>query len=1055
MRIVLVPAALLCLGAPTAALAQSTPAATATAQPEPTRAPVPAWVTQIAVPEADPAKRDRAVQTLLVSQQVHYGQDHHDHYSEMAVLAQNAQGVQAAGNIVIPWQPDQSELIVHKAQIRRGGEVIDLFANGRGFTILRRENNLESAMLDGVHTAVMQAEGLTAGDTLVVAFTIRRRGGTLPLRGESALFVPPEGEARRFFVRQVWPSGAPLRWRGTGLFERARLRTTAAGSELVLDLTDAQGIAPPEGAPPRFLMPPTLQVTQYRDWNEISTILAPHYEQAATLASSSPLRAEIERIAGQSTDQRLRAMAALRLVQDQMRYLALLMGEGNYLPASADESWARRYGDCKAKTVTLLALLRGLGIEAEPVLVNVAAGDSLRDLLPQMSAFNHVLVRARIDGRSYWLDGTRTGDRQIEELASSRYGFGLPLRTAGASLESLPFVPGQAPAIETQVTYDGSGGLLGSVPASGEIRFRGEIAALLRGAQAQGQSAAVDRMQREVVTELGVGEIAQISGVYDDGEGTFVIRFAGSRQMNWSGSATTRNIAYQFDSAAFEWNPDFEREDGPGRDAPFSLAGLAHHVVTETVILPRDGEGFSVSGGNVDRTIAGVHFSRTLTLADGRATVRTVFRPLQLELPADAARNAVAALENVREGHARVTGPATALPRSDRRALSEREPTTASGYVERGYNSLQSGNLDGAEADFERAAALSPQWSRPLSNMAILQLRRGNVEEAEALLARAEALDRRDFVIPQARGLIQMRRNRPIQAIAAFTESLALDPENRFTLFQRAAAYQRLGELEDSLADIDNILSRERNNVTALHIKARINAWRNERDQASAVADRIIEGDPANPGLLSVRADILRRIGREAEASQSLEAALTGLDAGIASGSIGDARGASLVRASILADMGRVDEAVALIDAALAEDSENAELLNNRCWTLATANVQLDRALADCERAVAAEPTDPAILDSRAFVNFRLGRLDAAIADADAAIEISPYFPQALYVRGLAQLGRGDREAGERDLAAARRLVFDIDGQYRAYGIVLPAPGAAPRAASPAPGTAG
>ena len=47
----------------------------------------------------------------------------------------------------------------------------------------------------------------------------------------------------------------------------------------------------------------------------------------------------------------------------------------------------------------------------------------------------------------------------------------------------------------------------------------------------------------------------------------------------------------------------------------------------------------------------------------------------------------------------------------------------------------------------------------------------------------------------------------------------------------------------------------------------------------------------------------------------------------------------------------------------------------------------------------------------------------------------NPNMPAALYTRGIARLRKGDREAGERDLAAARRLVFDIDATYRAYGV--------------------
>ena len=110
-------------------------------------------------------------------------------------------------------------------------------------------------------------------------------------------------------------------------------------------------------------------------------------------------------------------------------------------------------------------------------------------------------------------------------------------------------------------------------------------------------------------------------------------------------------------------------------------------------------------------------------------------------------------------------------------------------------------------------------------------------------------------------------------------------------------------------------------------------------------------------------------------------------------------------------------------------------MLNSRCWTRATANVELPQALADCEQAVAHAPDNPAILDSRAFVKLRMGQYDAAIADEDAALSHIPNHPAALYTRGIARLRKGDRERGERDLAAARRLVFDIDATYRDYGV--------------------
>ena len=110
-------------------------------------------------------------------------------------------------------------------------------------------------------------------------------------------------------------------------------------------------------------------------------------------------------------------------------------------------------------------------------------------------------------------------------------------------------------------------------------------------------------------------------------------------------------------------------------------------------------------------------------------------------------------------------------------------------------------------------------------------------------------------------------------------------------------------------------------------------------------------------------------------------------------------------------------------------------LLNSRCWIRGTANLQLEEGLADCERSLALSETS-ATLDSRALIRLRQGRLDEAIADATAALERAPRQAASLYVRGVARLRKGEREAGELDLAAARRLSFDIESRYRAYGIV-------------------
>ena len=1035
------------------------------AQParEPAVAPVPDWVEPVTIPSANPALTDRPAQSLLVSSQSLYLGDHHDHYTELAILIQNAQGLQALGNIALPWQPDQGDLIVHTLQIIRNGTIIDLLAH-QHFTVLRRENNLESATLDGMLTATIQPEGLAVGDVLHIAFTMRRRAGTLPLRGEIVFPLLYGAPIRHGYIRQIWPTGHPMQWRATGVMQQARTRSTRLGAELVVDLHDVEGPQPPTLAPPRLALPTMLQVSEYRDWAAVSAALASHYHGAEMLGADSPLRAEIARIAALSPDPRLRAMSALRLVQDQVRYFALVMGDGNYLPATADATWSRRFADCKGKAVLLLALLHGLGIDAEAILVNSALGDGLNEHLPMLSAFNHVIVRARIGGRSYWLDGTRTGDRNLDDLASSTLGYGLPLRASGATLEPLPYAPPTQALWETVTTYDGAQGLQSAIPFRQERIARGDFAATMHATLSQmGRDAFLTQVRQDLSSMPGTNPSIETAEVNDNVEvGTFSVTVSGRTRLNWAHAPGTAAQRFRFDNGTISWDVDLERPAGPFRDAPFAFPVPAYLASTEVVILPHNGDGFSLDGQSFDRVVAGTRISRALSLANGRATARSEFRRMEREVSAAVARGSTAQIGLIRDDPAFVraaagigvsTTPAVraaALPRgatdlaSRAAALAtggdthsgktaEAEPTTAQDYVARGFRQLQANQLDAADADFVHAAALSPNWSRPLSNRAIILIRRERYDEAEPLVIRAGELDANDFVVHQARGLIEMAHNRPVQAVVAFSRSLELEPDNSFTLLQRASAYERVGEFDSALADLASVLAREPRRGDVLIRQARIHTWRGESDQAIAAVDALVAADPQDPGALLVRARALGDLGRP-EAAAAFTAALARVDA-LAAGSPAQSEALGEARREILAESGQSARAVAEMAPLLTRRPDDPALLNSRCWIRATGNIELTEALVDCDRAVAHAPGNAAILDSRAFVRFRLGQIDGALADEEAALARNPQLPAALYVRGLAHLRKGERSAGERDLAAARRLVFDIDARYRRYGV--------------------
>jgi tetratricopeptide (TPR) repeat protein len=1007
--------------------------------PAPVIAPAPDWVEALSIPTPNPALKDKPVQPLLLATQSRYLKDGTREYSiEAATLIQTPQGLSAVGNVIIPWQPQMIDLIVHKVRILRDGRVIDLLKNGQQFTVLRRENNLEGATLDGVLTAAMQPEGLSVGDVLDVAWTYRFKPQAIAFRAENVLALVHGFQVRHLRYRELWENGLPIRWAATEAMGKPKVTKSAWGTELVLDRIDIEGPETAPRAPARFLLPARLEVTGYADWADISKLMAPLYETARELAPDSPLKAEIERIAALGTDPKKRAMAALRMIQDKVRYFALAIGDGGYVPAKADLTWSRKFGDCKGKTVLLLALLKGLGIDAEPVLVNSGGGDLLSERLPGVQAFNHVIVRARIEGRPYWLDGTRSGDRDLESLASSPFSWGLPVRIAGATLEKLPLLPPSEPLADASIVYDASKGFEAAVPVSGRIVFRGHLAESYRLTISQnGTSGLKEQIAAWIPGPTDSDDVQQIDAKVDEDAGTTTIGFSGKVRMDWKRSPGADAVRFQFQDETIKWNPDFTRPE-KFKDIPFALEFPAYLSATETIILPRGGQGFTLDGQDFVRDVGGAHIERHLSVADGRAVARSRFRILQSELPAKEGAAAATVLTQVNADRAYVRSPigyrATAVERT---AILASQPVKAEDYVDRGYELLRALRPMEAMTDFDKAIALSPQWSRPLASKAVLLIGMRKLEEAQALLDKAAALSDDDSITWQGYGLLRLQGGKPAEAIEAFNRSIALDPDYDATYYNRMEAYEQLGRLDEAAADLAHIVQKSPDDIWAYAAIARLAARRGREQEAIAAAERFAapQAGEAAIGAYRLKALLLSRFGHGPEAAQAWAKAIALIDADLARADEDRRRTLSRLRIDILIESGQVEQAIASANVVLHRFPNDALSLSERCWARASHNQALEQALADCQAARRLQPLNSGIAEKIAFVKLRLGKNDEAIADYDAAMGPSRDSATSLFGRGIALLRKGDKAGGERDISAARLIDFDIDQQFKNLGV--------------------
>lgn len=900
--------------------------------------PMPDWVKP--APAIDATKLgDDAPMLLVFDNQQRLENGRAWSYMETATRAASAEALSSIGTIKIEWQPSQGDLIVHRAQIIRGAERIDLIKGGNPLTVLRREEGMEQRMLDGRLTATMPVEGLRVGDVLDVAFSVTRRDPTL--KGDVQAFAPLLSAPLRVqFARAAlsWPVGSDIKWKAYAAGVTAQPVTEGGYKTLSIAMPLAKQPDMPDDAPARFAKLPLLELTSFADWASVSKVMAPLYATAGTIAPGSALAAEVTRIKAAESDPLKRAALALQLVQEKIRYLMLGMDTGNYVPQSPAQTWESRYGDCKAKTLLLLALLHEMGIEAEPVTANSRLGDLVPTRLPSAAAFDHVLVRATINGETLWLDGTGAGARLADIHDTPPLGYVLPLRASGAEPMRIALHAPARPDIAMTASYDQGAGIGLPAPFSVSVTVKGALAQSVRLAKAQGSSDDFEKFVRQMINSFDKdANLVSQAVSFDDAAGTATVTASGIAYPDWNReNERWRRPLYRIQA---DFSPD--RARAAWKDIPVKTDAPFYVTLRTRLRLPRG--GFTIDGAKAEQAVlAGQAVDRSVALdgewivADDKTTSSGVEIPVA-DIPAE--RRKVAA--------AKANAPRAVAP------------------------------ADYPSSWDEIAAARRDKKLDPILAVYARQIR--------------ERPDQRSSYTDRAWFLEKVYDRKA--AIADLDKALAIEPDAD-TYVKRARLYAALGNDAKALADAIEANRIDPSDDAALGRLATARADRGEKAVAlELIQERIDQGDKNKASYLSFKADLQMQFGDK-------------------------------------------DGAIETIDSAIGLKPADAGLLNARCWLKGLGNIALDTALKDCTKAIALSDNSAGVLDSRAMIYFRMGRMDEALADLDSALAIVPDMAASLYMRGVIRRHSGKTQEGDRDLAAARTLSPQIDREYTRYGIV-------------------
>jgi hypothetical protein len=355
----------------------------------------PAWIDTISVDAHTTSSNVRSgVEGLLDDHQVRVAGANVDEYFRRVNQVVTSAGVQNASEVSIDFDPSFQRLVIHDVVVLRGNKRIDELAREE-VRIIEKESDAGESIYDGQLTALLFLKDVRPGDIIDYSWSLEGSNPLLGGRYAEEFDFSTRVPMRLMRHRLLWPKGRPLH-----VSKPAQI----AGDAWIWERRNVAATDAEDATPDWYEPSEVVQVTEYGSWSEVAKWADALFQlDDASRGTIAGIANDIRK-SNQTRDAQI--VAAIRFVQDDIRYLGIEMGRGSHEPRQPSVVMSQRYGDCKDKALFLAALLRELGVEAYPALVNTKLRGHLDDFLPSPFLFDHVITQVLDGGKTYWIDGT-------------------------------------------------------------------------------------------------------------------------------------------------------------------------------------------------------------------------------------------------------------------------------------------------------------------------------------------------------------------------------------------------------------------------------------------------------------------------------------------------------------------------------------------------------------------------------------------------------------------------------------------------------------------------
>jgi transglutaminase-like putative cysteine protease len=398
--------------------------------------PKPAWLnTYQPYDKKIPARDvDNGYFYQLFEEQIHV--DKKADYTHIIKEIVSEAGIQNGSSISISFDPSFERLDVHEVTVWRNNIAQRRLSTGI-FKIIADEKELSRFIYQGSYSAYCILDDIRKGDRIEYSYTIT---------GRNPIFND------KFFRDLYFQSSQPLAriYKSILISPQRKLNFKSFNATPKVTVTDKNGlrcyewneyqVKPPayaDNQPGWFNNYGYLQVSEYNSWKEVTDWALKVNPTPVNLKGE--LAKEVNKLKAEAgNDKQKYFRAAVKMVQDEVRYMGIEMGEYSHRANNPEKIFNQRYGDCKDKALLLASVLTAGDIEAEMVLVNSSIKGHIDQFIPSPNAFDHAVVVATVNNKPVWVDATIAYQRGTgTDIYFPNYGKGLVLKPGNSSLTTI------------------------------------------------------------------------------------------------------------------------------------------------------------------------------------------------------------------------------------------------------------------------------------------------------------------------------------------------------------------------------------------------------------------------------------------------------------------------------------------------------------------------------------------------------------------------------------------------------------------------------------------